>query len=429
MKVKIYFLTLLLGLVITGSSCNSKEDAVLPGNSTDRVISKMVEYKDVLLASDYGWKLLYKTDNGATFNFVIDFQEQNRVEMMSDFTADKSNSSWKLSPEQGILLSFDTYSLLHVLADPGLKPQGKGYLGDFEFMLGDINENGIEMVGRKHKQSFNLVRMTLKEYEDIQTIVKINETFFTAKAPLFRVLTDASGTPLATLVFNIEEEYIDFYYQNENNEMVIQREVPFQVIPEGIELGESLNFKGLEFRFLYYKGGNELHVGSNDLKVVETNTPSEFIGAYDQFYGEGRPYYALKQSAKVAEKMNVLKAKFPNVLSIQFYWNRTGGRPALAFVASAAATQWFYLLCNKDQVEGAAQDDIYLVYDNLYSYSKSATKEEAAALCNSREALDILDLFNVNGAGSVLIPTDNPILFYMVSKDDPSVWILFQRIV
>lgn len=424
MKVKIYLSALLFCFVFGLSSCNSKEDALLPGNSTDRVNKKIKEYEELLIQAEHGWVLSYKTEGGMTANFSIQFLANNRVSMTSDISSRESNSSWRLSPEQSIILSFDTYSLLHILADPEVEPRGKGYLGDYEFILGDIKGNTIELIGRKHKKPQSLVKLTSEDIQYMADVAIMKEKFFTTDSPIFKNVVNEAGETLATVLFSYDDSKLDFYYQGANGRMTHHVNLYYEVTPQGATIVDPVPFNDGIFTELTAVG-DDLVMGGTDLVLKQSNIPTTFSNAYQMFYADDAWYIAVDFSAEMAAKYKAFQTRFNGIVGLQYYTDFQG-KSTFAAVYRGKATEWYLLMCD-DPTKGPEPDVLYLNHSGSYASSGStATPELRKEICESEEYIAIVEALNVDGKGSSIMPINGGKGFYIVSRADSNVWIKFE---
>jgi hypothetical protein len=160
------------------SSCRKDDKSVFDKSPDERLKEKLDAYQAQLSGAQNGWKGLLRVDSGrgATFSFYFKFNNENRVVMLSDFDSlsavTPKESSYRLKALQQPSLIFDTYSYLHVLADPdetvngGVR--GAGLLSDFEFYFDSNNADTIKLVGRFNGSKMTLMRATKPE-EDAYT--------------------------------------------------------------------------------------------------------------------------------------------------------------------------------------------------------------------------------------------------------------------
>ncbi|QRR01936.1 DUF4302 domain-containing protein [Dyadobacter sandarakinus] len=160
----LYFL--FIGSVLFG--CERKEDTVFEETADTRLNAALASYEKQLVEASSGWNAVIYPAGGGSYGFYFKFNNQNRVVMYSDFTdssaATPKESSYRLKALQTPALIFDTYSYLHVLADPDAEVNGGdlgvGLLSDFEFSIfpDSVKTDVITLVGRQNKSRLVLTR-------------------------------------------------------------------------------------------------------------------------------------------------------------------------------------------------------------------------------------------------------------------------------
>ena len=166
---------LIISLIITTviASCKKDDDPVFEKSADERLKEKLEAYQSQLSGAQNGWKGLLKTNggNGSTYSFYFKFNNENRVSMLSDFDSTSAvtlkESSYRLKALQQPSLLFDTYSYIHLLADPdsdvnGGAPGG-GLFSDFEFYFDSTSADSIKLIGRYNGSRLTLVKATPQE--------------------------------------------------------------------------------------------------------------------------------------------------------------------------------------------------------------------------------------------------------------------------
>ncbi|MCP1995018.1 DUF4302 domain-containing protein [Flavobacterium sp. HSC-61S13] len=144
-------LALALSTTLIGCTDNDP-DMLFDKNPDSRLEEKRAELQETLLDSEYGWKVVYFTDNSLLggFTHLIKFEEGFKVSMASDFNNDTSvyNSEYALELGSTMSLVFNTYNRVHLLSDNSNFPipqlRGKGYLGDFQWLYYGKSNDGID---------------------------------------------------------------------------------------------------------------------------------------------------------------------------------------------------------------------------------------------------------------------------------------------
>lgn len=155
--------------------CNKHKDA-FDKSPDERINEALATYQSALTSSQYGWKaLIYPTGlKGGVVSFYFKFNASNRVEMFSDFDSTSAvtpmTASYRLKALQQPALLFDTYSYVHVLADPDGSKNGGSYgagLGsDFEFAIDGIAGDTVKLTGRFNRSKAFLVKATQQEMQN-----------------------------------------------------------------------------------------------------------------------------------------------------------------------------------------------------------------------------------------------------------------------
>lgn len=152
-------------LVLLFSAC--KKDETLFNQSPDvRINEALKKYQSALTGSAAGWNATIQTGQGNIYHFHFRFNDSNRVFMFADINLETAStareSSYRLKSLQTPALIFDTYSYLHMLADPDARVNGgtfgQGLSSDFEFSLDTLAADSIRLTGR-----INGTRLTLKK--------------------------------------------------------------------------------------------------------------------------------------------------------------------------------------------------------------------------------------------------------------------------
>ena len=172
-KVLTYFLIVLIGF----SSCKKEDTPVFNQSSDQRLNEALNAYQTKLVGAENGWKAFIYPKSGGSYFFYFRFNNQNRVKMYSTFDSVSAvtamESSYRLKALQQPSLIFDTYSYVHVLADPNENrlvradinggPVGVGLQSDFEFYFDSTTTDTIKLVGRFNGSKAILIRATQQE--------------------------------------------------------------------------------------------------------------------------------------------------------------------------------------------------------------------------------------------------------------------------
>ena len=172
-RIFIYFLS----IVIAFSSCKKEDSPAFNESADERLNKALTSYQDKLVGAANGWKGFIYPKSGGAFFFYFKFDAQNRVKMYSTFDSASAvtskESSYRVKGLQQPSLIFDTYSYVHVLADPNENvvvlskinggPVGVGLQSDFEFYFDSTYTDSITLVGRFNGSRAVLIKATKQE--------------------------------------------------------------------------------------------------------------------------------------------------------------------------------------------------------------------------------------------------------------------------
>jgi hypothetical protein len=233
---KICAFAILLTSALTFTGCSREQEDVFDKSAAERLNEVSNLYSQRLTSSKGGWVMEYYPDadnedlvtgvgylimtrfygNGSVYtgmkNAASDEYESIPEERNRNIWRKKNtdsifltdSSAWEVITDMGPVLSFNSYNkCLGRFSDPedlGRTPNkyddeaGKGYQGDYEFVMVDVPEGGnhILLKGKKRNVYQRLTR--LPEGTDFETylddIKDFNSNFFTEDLPYEFVLTD-----------------------------------------------------------------------------------------------------------------------------------------------------------------------------------------------------------------------------------------------
>jgi hypothetical protein len=165
------YIILLLAIVGILQGCTKEYETVFQESSDERVQKAIEGYRAELLSAENGWKGYIYTGTGPGFVFYMDFKEDGYVTMISDFNETTGGtvktSTYAMKGLQQPTLSFDTYTYIHLLADPSNSvnggENGTGLISDFEFYLESSENDSLRLVGIKNNIPMILVKATASE--------------------------------------------------------------------------------------------------------------------------------------------------------------------------------------------------------------------------------------------------------------------------
>lgn len=175
--VKSGLLVCLLSL-FTVSCQDSDPDDIFGDKANVRIEKARGELNSALLDSEYGWKMIYFTDDKQLggFTHLIKFTEDDengkQVKMVSDFNAATllpKESTYTLPLGSTISLLYATPNHIHELGKGNQYPvtslQGKGYLGDNQFLYYGYDGSILTLRGNRGLFDIKLTKATAEDWD------------------------------------------------------------------------------------------------------------------------------------------------------------------------------------------------------------------------------------------------------------------------
>lgn len=167
-KISIY---VLLAVTFVASCRKYDDDHAFDKSPDERINETLGAYQTALTAATDGWNGAITTGDGSYFRFYFRFNNSNRVVMFGDFSNETARtpreSSYRLKALQQPALIFDTYSYLHILADPDAAANngvyGAGRVSDFEYAIDTVTADSVKLTGRFNGTKMNLWKATAAE--------------------------------------------------------------------------------------------------------------------------------------------------------------------------------------------------------------------------------------------------------------------------
>ncbi|AJA68046.1 hypothetical protein MODO_1306 [Myroides odoratimimus] len=183
-------------IILAGiASCQKEEDRVFDESVAERLSEQEKKLQDLLLSSEYGWKLVYNTSEGdfGSYTYLMRFKDTRNVEMVSDFDASGPISEvteYAIHQRATASLVFTTRSKIHQLSDPANSPYaaGKGYYGEYQFGYYGNTENEIYFRTPKQDQELTFVKATKEDWETFNQQYTMVDNMNSLSKPYFRVV-------------------------------------------------------------------------------------------------------------------------------------------------------------------------------------------------------------------------------------------------
>lgn len=168
MKNLLFYFLLIAALF---SACKKDDSDLFNKSPDERLNESLAAYQSQLTGAVNGWKGYIYPKSGGVYSFYFKFNDANRVSMLSSFDSASAvtlkESSYRVKALQQPSLVFDTYSYLHVLADPDPTENGgivgAGLQSDFEFYFDSGSADTINLVGRVNGSKATLIKASAEE--------------------------------------------------------------------------------------------------------------------------------------------------------------------------------------------------------------------------------------------------------------------------
>lgn len=342
MKKLIYIGILLTTLL---SSCVQDVDDLFDKSASERSQESVDQLQALLQSPEHGWVMEYYPEVKQSYGgyiYTLKFGQNDQVtvsgELKNNASASKT-SLYSIKTDMGPTLNLDTYNeIFHYLADPdphsyshygfwesGLTA-GKGFEGDYEFVLQSSSKDEIVFKGKKTK---NIIRMTpLAE---------------APKSHLEKLLV------MKTKIDNLPDGSIGFKGELGGKELFFEMDQQrhFSIKYDGVKVGAAAScptMEGLKFyepivvagkKMQYFSFANSsltcMDQGATDVSVKVYKDPAfvsyrEFIGAYTFAYDN------IKRNVTIEEKVKgeslTIKGFSPN-FDVVLRYDATAGKAYL----------------------------------------------------------------------------------------------------
>lgn len=242
-KVSIFAVCAVLALAFA-AGCQRDDDLLFEHNASQRLQTTIQDVKDILEGNSNGWAIEYFAGNSEVDyggrNFAAIFKSGVAEVAFEDYPDTTLKSLYKLTNDNGPVLSFDTYNeFMHYFATPGTSfYQAKG--GDFEFTILDYTDEVITMRGKRSGKKIRMyaLKESMKSY--IKAINEANDNFIVA------YINGTVGADSLKATFDLDYRLVNFV--SDTTSVV----VPFITTKDGIKLYEDVKVAGVEFSVLNY---------------------------------------------------------------------------------------------------------------------------------------------------------------------------------
>jgi hypothetical protein len=328
---------LLLTILLAG--CDKDTDLVFEKTPDERIAETLTNYQTTLSQAP-GWKLFVYPSGLKTqdievggLTYYMKFTNANRVTMVSDFTIDMAStpkeSGYRLKAIQRPSLIFDTYSYIHVAADPDpvvsstpASQAGFGWGTDFDFAFTETtSKDTIKLEGNFNGSDALLIKTSKAEIDAafggaLADIVDITANYATS-TPF--IILPGAGNAKINVAFDLYLYRITFSYLDASGS-IVTIDAPFSHTVNGLHLKDTVTVGGFTFQDILWDNTNQYYYimqGATKVPFTTPTTPA-FSVPLTSIIGVGYkvisvpPYRLPNQSSDFVTKYNASKTAIKN---------------------------------------------------------------------------------------------------------------------
>jgi hypothetical protein len=279
-------------------SCSQEYDPVFKETPDDRVRAALAAYTNTLTTAPFGWKATLRTGTGSTFLYYFDFNTDGSVAMAADFNettaGDVTSGTWVLKALQRPTLSFDTYSYIHLPADPDGDvnggQNGQGLLSDFEFAFSRTSGDTVFLEGIQRGSAITFVKATEEDAAVFLTGELQNMLHYFAVQKGLRLLLPDDKT--VTMAFHPTARVMGLQYLSDDGQGVASFTSSFTFTTRGVALSSPVPIDGHTVREFLWDAEKETY-------TVELGNTTEDVVNVDGLYlfEPATPLYSVIGSA------------------------------------------------------------------------------------------------------------------------------------
>lgn len=288
-----YLFYIILGSIVV-AGCSKKTDDIFNEPADIRLEKALKAYKAELMQAP-GWKLFVYPKGLESqgievggLTYYVTFPDSNRTMMVSDFNtimaATPKESGYRLRAVQLPSLVFDTYSYIHVAADPdenvSFSPTGAGGYGwgtDFDFGFVKLEPgDSMTLKGNFNGSEAYLLKATQEEINAAfngQLAHIIDATQQYAASNSFLYFNSTNNTKIG-VSFNLFLYRMNFTYIEGDN--LITTSAPFSHTIDGIHFKNPVTVGGYTFQDLFWddaQGVYYIDTPNGRVNITNSSTP------------------------------------------------------------------------------------------------------------------------------------------------------------
>ena len=298
MKNNILKLLLLLLPLFVFQSCMKDQDDVFDEPSSLRMQKALDNTRKVLRESEKGWLIDYYVGDNQKYGgyaFTVKFDSLTCT-ASSELSADTATSYYKLTTDDGPVLTFDTYNtVLHALATPSADNY-EGSHADYEFIILSADSNEVVLKGKKTGSIMKMHPLTETSSAYLSRVDSLVGNF---------VINGASGTVDKTsldMLVDIDNRQIEY---SSSNDSTISGYTAFTMTDKGVRLYEPITINGLKLQNFIFDANKTTLTCTDASNVTLKGTLPIGYFKYSDYAGDYSFTYSPVSGAKTALTMDV----------------------------------------------------------------------------------------------------------------------------
>ena len=265
------------------TSCLIEEKEVFDKTPAERMDAFLAEYKTLLESSENGWLFEYypqKDQSYGGYNYVLKFKD-GYVTAWLELAAKEEKSTYKMTPDDGPVLSFDTYNAnLHFFAEAS-PSQYQGLQGDYEYNILGKSEDGSEVYVKGRKSGNVLTMRKFAGTDPVAYFTACNEIYESFAAAKYDMTID--GTP--TLSCSLSNMRLTFTTETKPATELVPAEVAsvsmaYCYTDTGIRFYQPIEVNGVTYEGLVYQNDSLVSEDGKLVIVKGKLVIEDIIGAY-----------------------------------------------------------------------------------------------------------------------------------------------------
>ncbi len=293
MKNNIFKLLLLLLPLLVFQSCMKDQEDLFDEPSSLRMQKTLDNTRKVLEGSEKGWLIDYYVGDNQQYGgyaFTVKFDSLSCT-ASSELSADTATSYYKLTTDDGPVLTFDTYNtVLHALATPSANNY-EGSHADYEFIILSADANEVVLKGKKTGSIMKMHPLTETPSVYLNSVQSTIGNF---------VINGASGTVDKTnldILVDIDNRQIEY---SSSNDSTITGSTAFTITDKGVRLYEPIIVNGQKLQSFIFDADKTTLTCTDASNVTLKGTLPIGYFKYSDYAGD----YSFKYSVPVSGKLS-----------------------------------------------------------------------------------------------------------------------------